>query len=251
MEKVESVKKLNMDDYLFHGISAYFYDGYSSKIEEESEIFRTILNTKFIGSRKYLEKILENDKRERLELVRSVRYYVKENSVSIYFTRYSNIKDFSSYYSGSYWDNNPFFAYYAYKNKPSIILNAKLLENLPCIYSKWGMPGEIQIQDKIPIDYFVGIALSNINLNSSIDRAIESTDTTTKNTSWYLDLMHLSEEEFVNKYYQDVILFERVLKETGYSLKLYHTETGEEIMSQNDEIEHIKVLKEKAKIIDS
>lgn len=243
MEKVEVTKKLNIDDYLYHGINAYFYEGYNSKIEEESEILRTILNNKFILSRIFLKDILEKDKWEILELKRTVEYYVKENSVSIYFTRNSRIlDDFDrKYYLNPYWDNNHFFAYYSYKDKPSIILDTKLLKDLPRIYSKWIMPGEIQIENKIPDNYFVGIALPNINLNYLIEKAIDDSDATLRGIKE--DLSVLSEEEFVRKYYQDVILFEKVLQETGSNLRLYHTETGEEIMSQSDEIKYIKELK--------
>lgn len=245
--------KLNMNDYLFHGISAYFYEGYSSKLEEESEILRTILNTKFIASRKYLESILESDKRDVLELTRSVRYYVKDNSVSIYRTRNSStFDDFSlAYYSNSYWDNNPYFAYNTYKNYPSIILNSKILTELPRIYSKWIMPGEIQIEDKISIDYFVGISLPCITLDSSLDKIIKNFDTV-KPLDYFSydnrmkeDLIHLSEEEFVLKYYQDVILFERVLQETKSNLKLYHTESGYLVKSSEQEIEFVSKIKKK------
>lgn len=238
------MEKLNMDDYLFHGISAYYQEGYSSNIEEESEILNSILKTKYIASRQYLEDILDDNKREKLELIRTVEYYVKENSVSIYFTRHTNVSDYASFYTSSYWDNNLYFAYYSYKNKPSIILNANLLEKNSRIYSKWIMSGEIQIKDKIPLQYFVGIALPNIKLNYFLNRTKNSFDIPTEfESQMKLDFMNLPVEEFVDTYYQEVILFERVLQETGIRLPLYHTETGERILSSSEEIEYVRGLK--------
>lgn len=87
------------------------------------------------------------------------------------------------------------------------------------------MNGEIQIEDKILDNYFVGIALPNVNLNSSLEKAVEASNMTL--STMIQNLVNFSEEEFVNKYYQDVILLERILQKTGSSLNFYHAETGE------------------------
>lgn len=58
------------------------------------------------------------------------------------------------------------------------------------------------------------------------------------------DLLKLSKEEFVRKYYKKIMLFEEVLKETDSSLKLYYID-GRPILTSEERIEQVAKIKEK------
>lgn len=239
-----------MDEYLFYGIKAH-QEMYLErrKPKEEAYILKKILETGFIASRKYLKEILSKNEYEFMEQFCVMNWNDMDN-VSITSSLKSNII-YGRSLLGIYSDieeNSTTFSYNHYIRKfPSIILNPLLLTELsmrPEPYRKH--IGEVQIVDKIPMEYFVGIALPNINLNSFLSRVIDSFDILNVfENEIKLDFIDISEEEFVQKYYQDVIIFENVLHEMGFNLKLYHTESGEEILSSNDEIEYIRDLKRK------
>lgn len=58
------------------------------------------------------------------------------------------------------------------------------------------------------------------------------------------DLSHLTEEEFVRKYYKKVISFEEVLRRADSNLKLYQID-GSPILTSTDRMEQIAKLKKK------
>lgn len=239
------MKKLNMDDYLFHGIKPYKWKHFEEREQEEAEILRQILNDGFIGSRKYLREILSKEDYESLRKFKRTNWNgIDYVSITPYLSKI--LKDY-------YWldSTDDEIAYNDYIRKyPSIILDSKLLtelsRNLHCYNTQ---PGEIQIKDKIPVDYFVGIMIPYIDLNSRFDRILTSSyhSSDCGLPSWYdtakQDLLELTTEKFVNKYYQVVILFERVLQETNFHLNLYHTETGRPILSSSEEMKFVEKVK--------
>lgn len=243
-----------MDEYLFYGIKAH-QEMYleSRKPKEEAYILKKILETGFIASRKYLKEILTKNEYEFMERF-SVMNWNDMDNVSITSSIKSNIiygRSLLEMYSDVEEDST-IFSYNHYIRKfPSIILNPLLLTELAMRLEPYRKHiGEIQIADKIPMKYFIGIALPNINLNFFLNRVIDSFDILNVfENKIKQDLIDISEEEFVQKYYQNVIIFENVLLEMGFNFKLYHTETGEEILSLNDEIEYVRNLKRKIKYL--
>ncbi len=242
------MEKLKMDDYLFHSIRAH-QEMYMEKRKpkEEAYLLKKTLEAGFIASRKYLREILTKNEYEFIERFTSMNWNGM-NNVSIAYNHKSTLYGGSLSEVHSDVEDSPAFAYNHYVKKfPSIILNSILLQELsmrPEPYKKH--IGEIQIEDKIPMKYFVGIALPNIKLNFFLNRVINCFDVLTDfENKMKLDFMCTSVEEFIKNYYQEVILFEGVLQETGSNLKLYHTETGEEILSSSNEIEYVRDLKKK------
>lgn len=238
--------KIDLDKYLYYGVKVHqemYYE--DRKPQEEAYRVKKILETGFIASRKYLKEILTRSEYDIMKNF-SCANWNGINNVSITATPKSKLI-YDERDSG-FMENDNALAYNHYIKKfPSIVLNPLLLKELhirPEPYNKH--IGEIQIEDKIPSTYFVGIMIPNILSESFLEEIIITSDhldgalKMVKN-----DLLELTEEEFVYKYYKDAILFENVLKETNSTLPLYHTETGLSILQSNDMLDVVNKVKKK------
>ncbi len=241
-----------MDQYLFHGIFACSIERDTSPVE--AEIMKDILNFKIIASRKILKTLLSEEDYYKRIIRRPTGNWNGDTYVSI-STHVNRLSLFPGHFSGKV-NNECLSSYKLYiQFKPAMILDSKLLKELPvCKEPANNMPGEIQVKDKIAIDYFVGITLPYASpLDSFFDYIwkvshLKNDYELIDYNSWYMDakedLLKLSEEEFINKYYKRVMLFEEVLKETGSSLKLYYID-GRPILTSEERIEQIAKIKEK------
>lgn len=243
--------KLEMDQYLFHGIFACSTDPDISKME--AKILRNILHFQMIASREILKTILSEEEYRKIVMKPTTNW--NGNSYVSISTHTNKVSLFPGHFSGKI--NHEYYpAYDLYVNlRPSIILNYKLLKELPiCGNPVNNMPGEIQIKDKIPSDYFIGITCPYASsLDSFLDYIWKKFHQKNEYEfldydKWYMaaedDLFKMSEEEFTHKYYDKVILFEEVLKETDSNLKLYYLD-GRPVLSSIEKIEQVAKIKEK------
>ncbi len=240
-----------MDQYLFHGIFACAPERDTSNME--AEIIKSILNSKMIASRELLKTLLTEEEYKRIVMTPTENWNGDTHvSVSAHI---SKVTSFPGHFSGKInHECTPAYTLYI-KFKPAIILNCRLLGELPvCQNPVNNMPGEIQIKDKVPSEYFEGILLP---YGGSLDLFLDYIwkKHHPKNEweildyyRWYTDaeedLFQLSEEEFVRKYYQKVMLFEEVLKETNSNLKLYQID-GSPILTSTKRLDQIEKLKKK------
>jgi len=252
------MESLNLDQYLFHGIESYkssfFYNGRYVKEEEEARILKQILNTGFLASRKLLKDILSEEEYKLLVMLSDMNWN-GEKYVSIVPTSYPQIGGIDSALDDSICQledsRRKTYNYYVTEHA-SLVLDAKLLRELPVNHNPGPkMAGEIQIEEKIPSDYFIGVTLPELTRTDAFLNYLMTGDESIEigYQSWYenaqVDILRLTEEEFVQKYYKKVILFEEVLKEANSNLKLYHTETGKPIMTSTERMEQIKKFKKK------
>lgn len=244
------IKSIDLENSLFYGI--HYHQEWLKETrnpKEEAKILQKILETGFIASKRNLQKILTEEEYENVEKYGymdwnkldyvSVTFSLKMTSIyeAEIVKKMPELSDRSKDY-----DN---FIYHFYKKFPTIVLDLKLLEELqirPLPYNK--CIGEIQIKDKIPTSYFKGIMLPNILTCKKIEEIVTSEDLLDKSLTLIKEnFLEWSEEEFMEKYYEEVILFENVLKFTHSSLKLFHTETGEPILSLEEILNRLRNLK--------
>ena len=239
------IENLKMDNYLFHSIKPYHLKIEGSEsihekyIKYSCEIMKKILKTGAILPRNDLKKILTEEEYTIFEKDHHINWN-KNNNVSISF--HPNKLDFNS-------DENAFETYV--KRYPTFILNTELLNHLSiCKHPYRKMIDEIQIEEKIPTSYIVGIALPNIYLEEHLHEMkeyIKKPIKCEKNYPYYLDMMKEDlkkekTEKFLKDYYLEVIILEEMLNEINSNLRLYHTLTGIPITSSNELLIKIKEL---------
>lgn len=249
------MEKLNLNQYLFHGIEPWDSALAPGKSISSVEILKKILSTGYIASRRLLKEILLEEEYKALEAGRM--NWNQDAYVSITPTIrpeiegiHSVLKDYPD--EPEDWHG---FAYNFYvKEFPAIVLDSILLKDLKVNHDKgFRFIGEIQIEDKILSDYFVGITLTKVPnfdlLFKYLSFLIPSNDSMTKvgYQTWYekarKDLFQLTEEEFVQKYYKSVIQFEETLKVADSNLKLYDADTGFHIPSSEERMKEVEKFK--------
>lgn len=252
------MEKINLNQYLFHGLEPWKNFFSYKKTIGSIEILQKILNTGFIASRNLLKDILSEEEYRLLDMGRGINWN-KDNYVSIVPTLHPEIEGIHSVLEDfiDFQENFNGLAYNFYVKKyPSIILDTKLLQELKVNEDQGPrFIGEIQIRDRIPSNYFVGVTLPevpNFDLFFEYMNLINSTSielSEVEYSPWYeeasKDLFHLTEEEFVRKYYKTVILFEEILEKTASNLKLYHVNTGIQIPSSTEKMEEVGKFKKK------
>ena len=252
------MEKIDLNQYLFHGLEPWSSFFNNKKTIDSIEILQKILNTGFIASRNILKNILSEEEYRLLDMGRGMNWN-KDNYVSIVPTIHPEIEGIHSVLEDFDYLQEDFdgLAYNFYVKKfPSIVLDSKLLQELQV--NKDQGPrfiGEIQIRDRISSNYFVGITLPEVpdfdlffeymNLVNSKSNGLSELEY----NSWYKEaseeLFNLTEEEFVRKYYKTVMLFEKVLTKTDSNLKLYHADTGIQIPSSTEKMEEVEKIKKK------
>lgn len=220
------MEKLNLNEYLFHGLEPWNNFFNSRKTKESIEILEAVLNTGFIASRRLLKEILSEEEYKLLDTARVLNWN-KDDWVSIVPTIYPEIEGIHSVLE-DYPGNSEVYQGFAYnyyiKEYPSIILDSKLLKELEVNEDEGPrFIGEIQVRDRISSDYFVGVTLPKPPEIDSFLEYIDLVNSPNGGTfkaeynSWYMDakedLLKLSKEEFVRKYYKKIMLFEEVLNE--------------------------------------
>jgi len=241
------MSNINMKEYLFHAIKPYDLNS-NDKIKDETKILINIITSGAIFSRRNLKKILPQDEWNKLCKGHRMNWN-KLDWVSIASKKESTI-DFIDNYTVDFAMAGMHAFHEHIVKYPSIILNPTLLHDLT-IADCWNeeiscQNGEIQVKDKIPYDYFVGIALPDIYNSSEI---IEKSNSGYYNTYLYQKLKELDIDDFLNTYYKEVIPFEKALKSINSTLPIYHTETGKPILSCNQELEKLAEVKSMIKKI--
>lgn len=234
---------INIKKYLFHAIRPYEFNlNYSEKMKEEIKILLNIITSGAIFSRRNLKEILSEEEWNRLDKGHWINWN-KFDWVSI-----ASKDDCTINYLDNYTDNfaTGMHAFHEHILKyPSIILNSTLLSDLTisgcCDKEISCQKGEIQVKDKIPCDYFIGVALPNIYDNSEILKKFNS-----ENSIYYLlsmELRRLDIEDFLSINYEKAISFEKALKSINSTLPIYHIETGNPILPYNQELEKLAEVK--------
>lgn len=233
---------INMKEYLFHAIKPYELNS-NDKIKDEIKNLINIITSGAIFSRRNLKKILSEDEWNKLCKGHRMNWN-KLDWVSIASKKDSTINFIDNYTVDFAMAGMHAFHEHIVKY-PSIILNPMLLQDLT-IADCWDeeiscQNGEIQVKDKIPCDYFVGIALPNVYDSSEI--IDKSTSEYSMYKYLYQKLKELNIEDFLNIYYEDAILFEKALKDINSTLPVYHIETGKAILPCNQELEKLTEVK--------
>lgn len=251
------MRKINLNQYFFHGMEPWDNFFNHKKPKSSIEILEKILNTGYIASRRLLKEILSEEEYKLLDMTRGMNWN-KNDYVSIGPTIHPEIEGIRSVledYPNETEDWHGFAYNHYIKEYPSIILDSKLLKELEVNEDEGPrFIGEIQVRDRISSDYFVGVTLPK---PPEIDSFLEYIDLVNSPNGgtfkaeyklWYEeareDLLKLSKEEFVRKYYKKIMLFEEVLKETDSSLKLYYID-GRPILTSEERIEQVAKIKEK------
>lgn len=253
--------KLVMTDYLFHGFRPYRFDyneinilGYDNIIiRDSSKMLKEVLDTGYILPRCDLKKFLPDNDYKTLKRNKSANWNGR-NRVSIceHIGKTTNLYDrvYNESIHDIFMDDEFAFNLYIVQY-PSLILDSKLLNELKvCLNPERVMIGEIQIEEKIPIDYVVGVALPNVKLIKDLPDIIRTIVfskkcTNINNRLMADDLINMNEEDFVKKYYYNVIRFEQILRVTNSNLKLYNTLTGVQVISSSDMVDCVKQIKKK------
>ncbi len=252
------MERINLNQHLFHGLVPWKSYFYHEKYIDSAEVLQKILNTGLIASNKILKDILSDEEYTLLNMKR-VMTWNKDDYVSIVPTIHPEIEGIHSALEDFTYlqEDSKGLAYNFYvKGYPSIVLDSKLLKELevnedqgPC------MIDEIQIKDRIPSNYFVGVTLPDVPDFDSFFEYMNLVNSTGNGQSqvkykpWYdeasEDLFSLTEEEFVCKYYKPVMSFEDVLRKTHSNLKLYNVDTGIQIPSSLDKMREVEKVKKK------
>jgi len=248
------VEKLNVNQYLYHGIQPWDCFFNCRKPKESVEILEKILNTGYLAPRKLLKKTLTEEEYKLLHTTRGMNWN-KDDYVSIVSTLHPEIKGLHSVLEDydSLSEDATGFAYNFYvKQFPSIVLDAHLLQELKVNEEGNRFIGEIQIEGTIPSDYFVALTLPKIPKMNLFFQYIDSLDgriTKTQCQQWndeeIEDLFQLTAEEFVCKYYKHVIMLEEVLRKANSNLKVYCADTGILVPSSTEQIKETEKMKKK------
>lgn len=197
------MEKLNVNQYLYHGIQPWDSFFNCQKPTESIEILEKILNKGFLAPRKILKEILTDEEYKLLNIARGLNWN-KDDYVSIVPTLHPEIEGLHSVLEDySCLDEDAIgFSYNFYvKQFPSIVLDSRLLQELKVNEKGNRFIVEIQIEGKIPNDYFVAITFPKMpamnlffqyigSLGNRILRA-QSCD------EEIYDLFWLTEEEFI------------------------------------------------------
>ncbi len=246
------IENLKIDNYLFHSIKPYHLKIESREkisiherhIKYSCEIMKRILETGAILPRNELKELLSKEEYAVFEKDHHINWNQDYNvSISIHPNKLHS--DFGS--------GETAFEFYT-KRHPSFILNPDLLKDLPiCQKPYCKMIDEIQIAERIPTSYIVGIALPNINLEEhlkELEDSIKHPIKWMKKYPYYLDMMKEDlkkeqAEKFLKDYYLEVIYLENMLKDLNSDLKLYHTLTGAPITPSNELLITVKSLQKR------
>ncbi len=248
------MEKLNLNEYLFHGIEPWKDILGSKMLMDSIVIFQKILNTGYIASRNLLKETLSEEEYKLLDMSGRMNWN-KDDWVSVVPTLHPEIEGIHSILEDFEYLPEDFhgLAYNFYVQEyPAIVLDARLLKELQ-VNGDSGprFLGEIQVKEKISSEYFVGVTIPELIQTDAFLNWLLTDDKNIKigYHPWYekaqVDVFDLTEEEFVQKYYKAVILFEEVLKETSPRLKLYHSETGQPIVTSTERREQIEKFKKK------
>ena len=248
--------KLNLERCLFHGLRAYGYRYTSLAKKKEAEKLKKITATGCIASRKNLKRILSSDEYNTICDVNTNWNEDDYVSITPFHTKQKNFPAHRNGECVSTWDNS-YNIYVAHH--PAIILNSTLLENLSIRSNpNDNMLGEIQVKDKIPAEYFIGISLPGISnfdrcLNASIARiCAKNQERPTNWENWYdeyyqeihYEMRENTPEQMAKKWYETLFIFEDALKSLSSPLKLYEEGTGKQIIF-SDKMEEIEKMKKK------
>lgn len=222
--------------------------------KKEAEKLKKIITTGYIASRKDLKGILTLEEYDSLCDINTNWNEGDYVSITPFRTKQKNFPAHRNGKCASTFDNS--YNIYVARH-PAIILNNNLLENLPIRRNpNNNMLGEIQVKDKIPDEYFIGISLPGI---SDFDRCLNSCITRICNTNgkrpldweyWYENYyreinsaMHESTaEQMAKRWYETLFIFADTLKNLSSPLKLYEEGTGKQIVPEKkvSEIEKMK-----------
>lgn len=244
------MKKINMENFLFHSIIPYNINRYNPDkiLNRTFKKLSYILDLKGILPREDLKHhLFEKDYKE---LIPSESPNCNgDNKVSICEHLTLTCKKAGFDINNLRLPRGEVAFELFTKNYCSIILVPKILNDLPVTLPSKRMFGELQVEGAITDDYFVGIALPNIHRYYDLEYVLnyitygEDAIDSLPPKQMANDLLKLSEEKFVLKYYQEVIAYENFLKEQNSCLKLYHTETGEAIRTTEEEVEFVRKIK--------
>lgn len=208
---------LKFNDVLFHGLRGHNI----TNVEKASllRLSKIILGKNIFSREKQIECFgisfdtysmyqRENPKFDAKEITN----YNGKNYISI-----------CSYDKDTPMGENPYYMYV--ETGISIVLNKELLSLLEQ-RNNCGLPSEYQIKDMIPNDFFLGIALPHINIDS-IAKWFEKGET---RDSIFKELQ--GDFKIVSK-------INEILNFNGYHLPLYNISNGEEILSIEETREKI------------
>lgn len=234
---------MNINAYLFHAMKPYKFN-HKEKVQDEIKILTNIISTGAILSRRHLKTILSEEEWNKLCEGHKTNWN-KLDWVSIAPSNHPTIKFPDDGMVCFDMSGMPAFSEHIVKY-PSIILDPVLLNDLRIanLYDDeyFGcQTGEIQVKDKIPSDYFVGIALPDVYDSSELIK----NNTSEWNQYLYQKLKELEIEEFMNRYYQTAILFEKALENIHCKLPVFHIESGNPVLPYHQEFKKLTEIKTK------
>lgn len=101
------------------------------------------------------------------------------------------------------------------------------------------MNGEMQVKGTITKDYFQGISYYQNCTNSLIEEMLKDNS----NNIVKEDLLKLSENTFLGKYFEKQIMIEELLSKYSYNTEIFNIKTGEKLPSIEEEKEILYTLK--------
>lgn len=107
-------------------------------------------------------------------------------------------------------------------------------------HKNYFMNGEIRVKGSISKEYFLGISYYQYYTNTFIEETIKKDFL---NTEIMVDLLKLTESDFLKKYFAKQIMIEELLNKYGYNLGIFDIKTGEQFPSIEEEKEIIHRFK--------
>ncbi len=246
MENFMTDKKMDFSRMLFHGL----HFGCSDEAEDlEQMVLDKILMYGEILPKERLREVLTEEEFWKVYMTKNTLNWNSDDCVSL--------AQQEDTYNGlnSYAVCRNDYAFYIYCSKhTSLIISREILEdfNSECYginklhkdRKNNFMNGEIQVKRSVPKGYFRGISYYQCYHNSYIEKLIHEGKL---NCEVINDLLKLTEDDWLKKYYSKQIMIEKLLEKYGYNMGIYDSQTGNQFPSIEEEKEIIRSLKMQCK----
>lgn len=209
------MKQINLDNVFFHGIDRWKY-GMSR--ENELAQLNLILSSGALLSRNEQMKLYGEAFESKLEKYKNYTNYNGLDFVSI-CKKYSSNNRFSEAYK--------LFV----EHSISIIISPEVLSLQTNISHSRLEDGEIQIKDRIPKKYFIGIAIDKYTLEDLIEYLISKQLTQD-------EILQELENEDRNNLVNEI---RNLLKNNGYNLPIYQLSSGNPILTLEEVLEKYNI----------